>query len=157
MLSKALFLDLPFHFSFLYFYVFLLCLLVSFYFFLSFHTIFRIIGIVVGTVNVNNYLQVVDRLKQLCKKACKRYYVLYVGKPNVAKLANFSHQMDLFVMLSCPYGIILEQKDFDKPILTPFEFEQACYPSGSSWMSGSGWSSSPSAILRDEKGKNCYS
>lgn len=56
----------------------------------------QVIGILVGTVAVKNYLQVIDRIKSLLKLHKKKYYTIVVGKPTVAKLANFSEvKLDL--------------------------------------------------------------
>lgn len=47
------------------------------------------IGIVISTLAVKNYLKIIERLKTLIKVHEKKYYIISVGKPNVAKLANF--------------------------------------------------------------------
>lgn len=47
------------------------------------------IGIIIGTLAVQNYLKVLDRIKTLIKLHSKKYYIISVGKPTVAKLANF--------------------------------------------------------------------
>lgn len=49
----------------------------------------RTIGILIGTLGVQNYLQVIGHLRQLIRKAGRKSYTLAVGKLNVAKLANF--------------------------------------------------------------------
>lgn len=46
-------------------------------------------GIVIGTVGVKNYMDVINRLKKLIEVNNKKYYLISVGKPTVAKLANF--------------------------------------------------------------------
>lgn len=49
----------------------------------------NVIGVVVATLAVKNYLVILDRVKKLCKAHKKTCYTISVGKPNVAKLANF--------------------------------------------------------------------
>lgn len=47
------------------------------------------VGIVVGTLAVQNYMQLIQRIKELLQLHKKKYYIISVGKPTVAKLANF--------------------------------------------------------------------
>uniref|UniRef100_A0A915J9Y0 2-(3-amino-3-carboxypropyl)histidine synthase subunit 2 n=1 Tax=Romanomermis culicivorax TaxID=13658 RepID=A0A915J9Y0_ROMCU len=112
----------------------------------------QIIGIVVATVNVSDYLKVLERMKFLCKNASKKYYVLFVGKLNVAKLSNFA-DIDLFVLLSCPFGVMFDCSDYLRPIITPFEFEIACN-SQKFWMSGVGWRPEPASVFKDNDSDN---
>ena len=49
----------------------------------------RTLGILVGTLAISSCLDAVNRIKQLAKLRGKKCYVISVGKPNVAKLANF--------------------------------------------------------------------
>lgn len=48
----------------------------------------KTIGIVIGTIGVANYLEIIDRMKKLINRCGKKYYLISVGKPTVAKLAN---------------------------------------------------------------------
>lgn len=84
----------------------------------------NIVGILVGTLGVVNYLSAIDHLKRLIKAAGKKSYVLVVGKPNVAKLANFQ-EVDVYVLVACPENTLLDSKEFFRPIVTPFELEVA--------------------------------
>jgi diphthamide biosynthesis protein 2 len=43
-----------------------------------------------------------------------------MGKPNPAKLANFP-EIEVFVMLADPQGLILDSKEYLNPIITPHE------------------------------------
>jgi diphthamide biosynthesis protein 2 len=43
-----------------------------------------------------------------------------MGKPNPAKLANFP-EVEVFVMLADPQGLILDSKEYLSPIITPHE------------------------------------
>ncbi|KAK9814668.1 hypothetical protein WJX72_009496 [[Myrmecia] bisecta] len=84
----------------------------------------NIVGILVGTLGVAGYLQAVERLRALAQAAGKKTYTLLMGKPNPAKLANFP-EVEVFVMVADPQGMILDSKDFYAPIITPFEAELA--------------------------------
>ena len=85
----------------------------------------RIVGVLVGTLGVSNYLEMFNRLKMLLKKAGKKVYSFIVGKINVAKLANFL-EIDIFVMIACPENTLLDSSEFYKPVVTPYEMELAC-------------------------------
>lgn len=47
------------------------------------------IGIIIGTLAVKNYLRIINRIKKIIQASGRKYYVISVGKPTVAKLANF--------------------------------------------------------------------
>lgn len=49
----------------------------------------KTIGIIIGTLSIKNYTQVIERMKKLIELNNKKYYLISVGKPTVAKLANF--------------------------------------------------------------------
>ncbi|WAR24696.1 DPH2-like protein [Mya arenaria] len=85
----------------------------------------KIVGILVGTLGVSNYLEILDRLKVLIKKAGKKSYVFIVGKINVAKLANFM-EIDMFVLIACAENSLLDSSEFYRPVVTPYEMELAC-------------------------------
>ncbi|KAH7282684.1 hypothetical protein KP509_35G043700 [Ceratopteris richardii] len=80
----------------------------------------NIVGIVVGTLGVAGYLEMVQDLKALLKQSGKKSYVLSMGKPNPAKLANFP-ECDIFVLVACPQTALLDSKDYMVPVITPFE------------------------------------
>ncbi|KAL1502131.1 hypothetical protein ABEB36_007323 [Hypothenemus hampei] len=82
------------------------------------------IGIVIGTLGVKNYLKVIERLKKLAEANGKKYYLISVGKPTVAKLANLG-EIDIYVMITCAMNEIYDSRDFYKPIVTPFDVEIA--------------------------------
>lgn len=54
------------------------------------------------------------------QQAGKKTYTLLMGKPNPAKLANFP-EIEVFVMLADPQGLILDSKEYLNPIITPHE------------------------------------
>ncbi|XP_037829014.1 2-(3-amino-3-carboxypropyl)histidine synthase subunit 2 isoform X1 [Kryptolebias marmoratus] len=84
-----------------------------------------VVGILVGTLGVAEYLAVIQQLKEAIRRAGKRSYVFAVGKPNVPKLANFP-EIDVFVLVACPENSLLDSGEFFKPVVTPFEMEVAC-------------------------------
>ncbi|EPZ34132.1 Diphthamide synthesis DHP2, eukaryotic domain-containing protein [Rozella allomycis CSF55] len=93
----------------------------------------NIIGIVVGTLAVSSYLDVLEKVKKLIKSSGKKYYVLSVGKLNVAKLANFM-EIDVNVLIACPENSVVDSKvtisvyfyeEYYKPFITPFELSVA--------------------------------
>lgn len=117
------------------------------------------VGLVVGTVGLEGHREAVSRMRALCKAAAKKIYVISVGKVrflaalptknvqvNVPKLSNFSADIDVFVLVSCPFGILLETSDFYKPVLSLFEAEVALNPSNS-WAAGAGWTADFSKFL----------
>lgn len=80
----------------------------------------QVIGILVATLAVSNYLNLISKLELLIKKAGKKPYVIVVGKINEAKLANFE-LIDMFVIVACHENTLFDSKDFFKPIITPYE------------------------------------
>lgn len=87
----------------------------------------RVVGILVGTLGMAGYLEVLQHLRQLLRRAGKRSYTLAVGKPNPAKLANFP-EVDIFVLVACAQNSLLDSSDFYRPVVTPYELELACNP-----------------------------
>ncbi|XP_057281823.1 2-(3-amino-3-carboxypropyl)histidine synthase subunit 2 [Pezoporus wallicus] len=87
----------------------------------------RVVGILVGTLGVAGYLDVLQHLRELLRRAGKRSYTLAVGKPNPAKLANFL-EVDVFVLVACAQNSLLDSSDFYRPVVTPYELELACNP-----------------------------
>ncbi|CAJ0574809.1 unnamed protein product, partial [Mesorhabditis spiculigera] len=57
---------------------------------------------------------------------------------NVAKLSNFS-DIDVFIVISCPFGVLIDTSDYFRPVLSVFEAEMALNPDRS-WAADSGWS-----------------
>ncbi|XP_067932326.1 2-(3-amino-3-carboxypropyl)histidine synthase subunit 2-like [Watersipora subatra] len=88
----------------------------------------NIIGIIVGTLAVADYLSIHKRLKELIKKAGRKSYTIVVGKLNSAKLANFM-EVDMFVLVGCAENVLVDSKEYFKPIITPYELELAYNPS----------------------------
>ncbi|KAJ8469937.1 hypothetical protein ONZ51_g8656 [Trametes cubensis] len=86
-----------------------------------------VIGILVGTLGVANYLPLIAHLRDIIKKAHKKSYTITVGKPNPAKLGNFL-EIECFVLVACPENSMLDAKEFLRPIVTPYELEVALKP-----------------------------
>ncbi|KAK4303444.1 hypothetical protein Pmani_024538 [Petrolisthes manimaculis] len=74
------------------------------------------------------------RLRRIIRLAGKRYYNLVLGKPNEAKLANFS-EIDAFVYIACPIATVVHcftDLALACKLLTPWELEVALLP-GREW------------------------
>ncbi|CCC66830.1 hypothetical protein NCAS_0A02720 [Naumovozyma castellii] len=84
------------------------------------------IGILVNTLSLRNTKETINKLATLIKSVGKKHYLFVVGKPNVAKLANFE-TIDVWCILGCSQsGIIIDQmNEFYKPIVTPYELTMA--------------------------------
>lgn len=104
------------------------------------------VGILLGTLGVSKYMDVLQAVKSLCDIAEKQYYTFLMGKVNPAKLANFT-EVDIYVLIACPENSMvseqyylfsfstthqLDSSEFFKPVVTPFELELAC-ASNRSW------------------------
>ncbi|XP_074549963.1 2-(3-amino-3-carboxypropyl)histidine synthase subunit 2 [Halichoeres trimaculatus] len=85
----------------------------------------NVVGILVGTLGVADYLSVIQQLKETIRRAGKKSYMFAMGKLNVPKLANFL-EIDVFVLIACPENSQLYSSQFYKPVVTPFEMEVAC-------------------------------
>ncbi|XP_010741719.2 2-(3-amino-3-carboxypropyl)histidine synthase subunit 2 [Larimichthys crocea] len=85
----------------------------------------NVVGILVGTLGVADYLSIIQQLKETIRRAGKKSYMFAMGKLNVPKLANFL-EIDIFVLIACPENSLLDSSEFYKPVVTPFEMEVAC-------------------------------
>ncbi|KAG5308686.1 DPH2 synthase, partial [Acromyrmex insinuator] len=84
----------------------------------------KVVGIVVATLGIQEYLTAINTVKRILKQKNKKSYLLSVGKINPAKLANFT-EVDAFVVIACPENEVFDSRDFFKPILTVYEVELA--------------------------------
>lgn len=84
-----------------------------------------VVGVLVGTLGVANYLTIIEQLKDIIHKAGKKSYMFAMGKINVPKLANFL-EIDVYVLVACPENSLLDSSEFYRPVVTPFEMELAC-------------------------------
>ncbi|CAF4950164.1 unnamed protein product [Pieris macdunnoughi] len=84
----------------------------------------NVVGILVCKLAGDQTKQIISRMKQLCKANGKKCYVVSVGKPNVAKLANFP-EIDIYVMIACPENDLYDSRDFYQALVYPYELEVA--------------------------------
>ncbi|KAL6434538.1 hypothetical protein ACFW04_006125 [Cataglyphis niger] len=84
----------------------------------------KVVGIVVATLGIKEYLTAISTVKKILKQKNKKSYILSVGKINPAKLANFP-EIDAFVVIACPENEVFDSRDFLKPMLTLYEVELA--------------------------------
>lgn len=97
-----------------------------------------VIGILVNTLSVRNYLSTITHLKEQIAAAGKKSYTIVVGKLNAAKLANFS-EIDGWVVVGCWESGLVEQEDLWKPVITPFELGLAMAGDDKRIWDGSWW------------------
>lgn len=84
-----------------------------------------VIGILVNTLSVSNYLSSMELLRSKIAKAGKKSYTVVVGKLNPAKLANFA-EIEGWVVVGCwESGLIEDDVGYWRPVITPFEMEVA--------------------------------
>jgi len=86
----------------------------------------NVIGILVNTLNVKNYLPVISMLKRQIRDAGRKSYLVVVGKINVEKVANFA-EVEVWVGVGCwEQGIVGgggegSGRGFFRDVVTPFE------------------------------------
>ncbi|KAK7987219.1 2-(3-amino-3-carboxypropyl)histidine synthase subunit 2 [Apiospora saccharicola] len=97
-----------------------------------------IIGILVNTLSVKNYLPTIALLKDQIAAAGKKSYTIVVGKLNPAKLANFA-EMDGWVVVGCWESGLVESDGMFKPVITPFELDLALQGDDKRVWDGSWW------------------
>jgi diphthamide biosynthesis protein 2 len=83
-----------------------------------------IIGILINTLSVKNYLDSIDGLKKLIEGSGKKSYTFVVGKVNAAKMANFG-EVGGWVVVGCWESSLVESGEFYAPVVTPFELSLA--------------------------------
>ncbi|KAI8964645.1 diphthamide biosynthesis protein [Daldinia sp. FL1419] len=97
-----------------------------------------IIGILVNTLSVKNYMSTISTLKGQIAAAGKKSYTIVVGKLNAAKLANFA-EVDGWVVVGCWESGLVEQEGLWKPVITPFELGLALQGDESRVWTGEWW------------------
>ncbi|KAI1459846.1 diphthamide biosynthesis protein [Annulohypoxylon moriforme] len=97
-----------------------------------------IIGILVNTLSVKNYMSTISTLKNQIAAAGKKSYTIVVGKLNAAKLANFA-EVDGWVVVGCWESGLVEQEGLWKPVVTPFELGLALQGDDSRVWTGEWW------------------
>lgn len=80
----------------------------------------KIIGVLVGTLAVQYYGELIEKLNKLLRHMGRQGLIVCVGKLNECKLANFP-EIDLFVNVACAQTTIVDCKEFYQPVVTPFE------------------------------------
>lgn len=84
-----------------------------------------VVGILVNTLSVSNYLASIDLLREKIAKGGKKSYTVVVGKLNPAKLANFA-EIEGWVVIGCwESGLVEDDVGYWRPVVTPFEMEVA--------------------------------
>ncbi|KAI5841065.1 putative diphthamide synthesis protein-domain-containing protein [Morchella snyderi] len=82
-----------------------------------------VIGVLINTLNVRNYLPMITHTKAAIAAAGRKPYLVVVGKVNVAKIANFD-EIQVWVGIGCwEQGIVgsAAGREFYRPVVTPFE------------------------------------
>lgn len=111
-----------------------------------------IIGILINTLSVANYLSSIDSIRKQIAAAGKKSYTIVVGKLNPAKLANFA-EIDGWVVVGCwESSLVEEDAGFYRPVLTPFELEVALMPDEERIWGLSWWGGIESVKAVEEKG-----
>lgn len=86
-----------------------------------------VIGILINTLSVASYMDILAHLKRLIASAGKKAYTFVVGKVNAAKVANFA-EVGGWVVVGCWESSLFDSTEFWKPIVTPWELELALLP-----------------------------
>ncbi|KAI0144472.1 diphthamide biosynthesis protein-like protein [Xylariaceae sp. FL1272] len=97
-----------------------------------------IIGILVNTLSVKNYMSTISTLRQQIAAAGKKSYTIVVGKLNAAKLANFP-EIDGWVVVGCWESGLVDQDSLWKPVVTPFEMGLALQSEENRIWTGEWW------------------
>jgi len=97
-----------------------------------------IIGILVNTLSVKNYMSTISVLRDQISATGKKSYTIVVGKLNAAKLANFA-EIDGWVVVGCWESGLVDQEDLYKPVITPFELTLALQGDESRIWTGEWW------------------
>ncbi|OAA73356.1 diphthamide biosynthesis protein 2 [Cordyceps fumosorosea ARSEF 2679] len=84
-----------------------------------------VVGILVNTLSVSDFLPSIDLLRAKIAAAGKKSYTIVVGKLNPAKLANFA-EVEGWVVVGCwESGLVEDDASYWRPVVTPFEMEVA--------------------------------
>ncbi|KAK6380243.1 diphthamide biosynthesis protein 2 [Exophiala oligosperma] len=104
-------------------------------------------GILINTLSVKNYLNMLTHIQRQIAAAGKRSYLFVVGKLNSAKIANFS-EIGGWVVIGCWESSLVDSKDFYRPIITPFELDLALQPDDKRVWTGE-WRADFDSVLED--------
>ncbi|KAK5993015.1 Diphthamide biosynthesis protein 2 [Cladobotryum mycophilum] len=112
-----------------------------------------VIGILVNTLSVSNYLSSIDLLRSKIAKAGKKSYTVVVGKLNPAKLANFA-EIEGWVVIGCwESGLIEDDVAYWRPVITPFEMEVALMSEEERIWGGEWWGGIEKLKLEEDQEK----
>ena len=92
------------------------------------------VGILVGTVVVERYADMIVLLKKVILSAGKKCYEVLVGKLNEPKLKNLP-TIDVYCYVACRETSIIGSKQFMMPLATPHEVLMALKPETYPWES----------------------
>lgn len=67
----------------------------------------KMLGVVLGTLSVDRYQQMLSRLMRVAEKNGQQAYPIMVGKLSLPKLANFPG-MDGFVLIGCERSCFID-------------------------------------------------
>ncbi|KAI9149115.1 2-(3-amino-3-carboxypropyl)histidine synthase subunit 2 [Paramyrothecium foliicola] len=110
-----------------------------------------VVGILVNTLSVSNYLSSIDVLRKKIAQAGKKSYTVVVGKLNPAKLANFA-EVEGWVVIGCwESGLIEDDSGYWRPVVTPFEMEMALLSEDERVWGQEWWGGLEKLKLDDEK------
>jgi diphthamide biosynthesis protein 2 len=108
-----------------------------------------VIGILVNTLSVSNYLSSIELLRKKIAGAGKKSYTVVVGKLNPAKLANFA-EIEGWVVVGCwESGLIEDDVGYWRPVITPFEMEVALMSEEERIWGGEWWGGIEKLTLED--------
>ncbi|KAM0203996.1 hypothetical protein ACHAQI_010145 [Fusarium lateritium] len=109
-----------------------------------------VIGILVNTLSVANYLSSINTLREKISRADKKSYTIVVGKLNPAKLANFA-EIEGWVVVGCwESGLVEDDAGYWRPVITPFELEVALMSEEERVWGGEWWGGIEKLGLNDK-------
>ena len=82
-----------------------------------------VVGVLINTINVRQYLPMIARLKRQLAGAGRKAYLVVVGKVNVEKVANFA-EIEVWVGVGCwEQGVVggPDGRGWFRPVITPWE------------------------------------
>lgn len=94
----------------------------------------EVIGILVGTVVVTDYAEIITKLKEVIQVSGKKCYEVLVGKLNEPKLKNLP-SIEVYCYVGCRETSLISSKEFMIPICTPHELLMALLPERFPWQS----------------------
>ena len=79
-----------------------------------------VFGLLVHNVGLTSSSTLLTHLRTRLKQKHKKSYTVTVGRLKPAKLANFE-VVECWVLIGCREGGLVDDKEYGKPIITPFE------------------------------------